>query len=195
MALPPLSSSDHMTLIIMGKIARPHGVRGEVRVQLTTDFPELLLESETVYLGHTTDTDSADAVDLESIRHHQDGVLIKFAHVNDRNQAELLRGLLVMLPFDAFEPLDNGEFYYFQLIGMAVHTVEGEYLGDVTNILETGANNVFILNGGPRGEILIPDTEEVVRSIEGETRQITITPIPGLLPDPATEPPDHPNDD
>jgi 16S rRNA processing protein RimM len=128
-----------------------------------------------------------ETVILESARYHQESLLIKLEHIHDRNEAELLRGMYVMLPFDTLDPLADNEVYYFQLYGMEVYTDAGDYLGKVTAILETGANNVYILKGSPRGDVLIPDTDEVIQEINTETRRIIIHPIPGLLSDPIND--------
>jgi 16S rRNA processing protein RimM len=169
--------------LVLGKITRPHGIRGELRLEIATRLPGLLDDLDTVFLGHDPfDKDGAAAWTLRSHRQHQQNVLLTLEGVDDRTAAEALQNKLVMVPLRETLPLEEGEIYFFQLIGMAVYTETGEYLGDVAEIMETGANNVYLLRGGRRGEVLIPDTDEVIRSIDAGARRITITPIPGLLP-------------
>jgi 16S rRNA processing protein RimM len=167
----------------LGKIMRPHGIRGELRMRLDTAYPDRLFEIDTVYVGRKPDPRSATPYKLEKTRLHRGAALLTLAGITDRSQADALRGRLVMVPLDVGAPLEEGEFYVFELLGMGVYTEAGEYLGTVRRILETGANDVFLLDGTERGEILIPDTDEVIREIDLEARRITITPIPGLLSD------------
>ena len=154
---------------------RPHGVRGELRVELLTDYPERLSQHEVLYLGP-----EPRPYPLESVRFHKDVALVKLVGCEDRDQADLLRGQLVQVPIEDAVPLDEGEYYDFQIIGAEVVTEEGESLGQVAEVLETQANDVYIVLG-PRGEVLIPAVEHVVQEIDLEAGRIVIRPIPGLL--------------
>lgn len=170
--------------LIFGKIARPHGVRGELKMEVRTNDLELLTERETVYLGQDPDDpDSARLYQLLKTRLHKGQLLLILEGINDRNAADLLRGQLVMIPYNELAPLDEDEYYIFQLIGLPVYTAAGEHLGEVINIIETGANDVFVVSGGQRGDLLIPDTEEVIQDIDIAGGRVTITPIPGLFSD------------
>ncbi len=176
---PPTEPS----FFVVGRIQRPHGVRGEIKVSIDTHYPEWVAELDVLYIGTDQfDEDSATEYPLESVRRHGEQLLLKLDGIDDRNVADLLRGKLVLMRIDQSEPLDEDEFYLYEIIGMAVYTDDKEYLGDVMEIMETGANDVFILQGGARGTVLIPDIDEVVHTIDPDTRQITITPLPGLLP-------------
>ena len=99
---------------------------------------------------------------------------------NYRDQADAFRGQLIQVPYEDAVPLEDGEFFLFELYGMSVVTDEGEQLGSLKEIIQTGANDVFVVQG-ERGEVLIPDTEEVVLNIDREQRQITVHLIPGLI--------------
>jgi 16S rRNA processing protein RimM len=170
--------------LIVGKILRPHGVRGELKVDVRTRYPEWLAEQVELYLGRDQhDVESATRYEVKSIRHHRQHMLITLDGINSREEADLHRDKYVLIRLDQAMPLEEGEFYTFQLIGIAVYTNAGEYLGDLVDIMETGANDVYILKGSPRGEILIPDTDEVIEEIDIDERKMTINPIPGLLDD------------
>jgi 16S rRNA processing protein RimM len=107
---------------------------------------------------------------------------------------KIVRPQFVMIPLRDALPLEEGEVYLFEIIGMAVYTKSGEYLGEVAEIIETGANDVYLLRGGARGEFLIPDTDEVIQSIDRATRKIVITPLIGLLPGDEIDDPDGDGD-
>lgn len=170
--------------LIVGKILRPHGVRGELKVDVRTRYPEWLAEQDEVYLGmDQNDPDSAKKFGVKSMRQHRQNLLMTLEGINSREDADLQRDKYVLIRLDQAMPLEEGEFYTFQLIGIAVYTNVGEYLGDLVDIMETGANDVYILKGSPRGEILIPDTDEVIEEINLDEQKMTINPIPGLLDD------------
>lgn len=161
----------------VGRILRPHGVRGEMRMEILTGYPERLSLHRVFYLGP-----QARPYPVESVRFHQGAALIKLAGCDDRTTAESLRGLLVQIPLEDAVPLEEGEYYYFQVVGVEVFTDGGELLGQVVEVMETGANDVYVVRG-PRGEVLIPAVEDVVRELDLTARRMVIVPIPGLLED------------
>jgi 16S rRNA processing protein RimM len=158
-------------------VRRPHGVRGELRVELLTGYPERLSHHEVLYLGP-----DLRPYRLESVRLHKDLALVKLVGCEDRDQADLLRGQLVQVPFEDAVPLEEGEYYHFQVIGAEVVTEAGETLGQVAEVLETRANDVYVVLG-PRGEVLIPAVEHVVQEIDLEAGRIVVRLLPGLLAD------------
>jgi len=171
-------ASDERRFLLIGEIGKPHGVRGEVKVFPQTELPERFTWLEFVYLGR----ERPRRVGVESARVNGTSVLLKLAGYDDRNAAETLRGEWLQVPEEEGIPLAEGEYYLYQLEGIVVVTEEGDSLGRIVNIIETGANNVFVVGGG-RGEILIPDTEQVVLDIDFDTGIMTIRPLPGLLPE------------
>ena len=102
------------------------------------------------------------------------------ARPNDRNQAEMLRDQWVWISIADAAPLEEGEVYLHQMLHLRVVSAEGEPLGQVTEIIETGANYVYVVRGA-RGEILVPDTPEVVLDVDAEARQMTVRLIDGLV--------------
>lgn len=160
---------------MVGRVLRPHGIRGELRVEILTDYPERLPLHRVLYLG-TEPTPHR----VEHVRFHKGGALIKLAGCDDRTTAEKLRGQWVQIPFEAAVPLEEGEYYYFQLVGVEVFTSQGELLGTVAEVVDTGANDVYVVRG-PRGEVLIPAIEEVVRELDLEARRMVVEVLPGLL--------------
>jgi 16S rRNA processing protein RimM len=164
--------------LVIGQVRKPHGVRGEVRVTIHTDLPQRFTWLESVYLGQS----NPRLVAVESVRFHQDMVLLKLAGFNDRETAGILRGEWLQIPEADAIPLEEGEYYLYQLEGLDVFTDEGQLLGQLTQIIETGANNVFVVQGAV-GEILLPDIDEVIKDIDFESSRMTVHLLPGLLPD------------
>jgi 16S rRNA processing protein RimM len=168
--------------LLLGEVLRPHGIRGELRMRILTDHPERIAQLEQVYLGR--DPNSADVTPyrVEHMRMHQDYGLLKLAGIDDRDQADMLRQLFVMIDLDHAVPLEEGEFYLYQLIGVNVQTADGQALGTITEVLETGANDVYVVNGSEYGEILIPVLDETIVSTDIAAGVVVVKLPDGLLP-------------
>lgn len=166
----------------LGEVLRPHGLRGELRVRLLTDYPERITELKQVHLATTVAAQDARAWKLQYMRMHQRYGLVKLVGVDDRNAAELLRGLKVMVAIEEAVPLEEEEFYLFQLIGLKVMTTGGCNLGRIRDIIETGANDVYIVDSPAYGEILIPATAETIVETSIAAGYLRVQLPDGLLP-------------
>ena len=166
---------------MLGRVLRPHGVRGELRVEVLTAYPERVVSAMVVYLGRQPD-DAASAVayTVEGVRTHHQYLIIKLEGISGRDAADLLRDHYVMIGLDDAIPLEEDEFYLFQAIGLEVYADDGEHLGHVTEILETGANDVYIVHG-PRGEVLLPAIDECILDIDLDAKRMTVHIPDGLL--------------
>lgn len=167
--------------LLLGEILRPHGVRGELRMRILTDYPERIPQLEKVYLAEKPDASEPDAYRVQHMRMHQSYGLLKLAGIDDRDQADRLRQLLVMVPLEHAVPLEEGEFYLYQLIGLSVRTTQGETLGSITDVLETGANDVYVVESSAYGEILIPVTDETVLQTNIQQGFVLVNLPEGLL--------------
>jgi 16S rRNA processing protein RimM len=162
--------------LAVGQITKAHGLHGEVSVVVMTDFVERFDTMETIYVGDET---SATLYIVESTRWNKDRVLVRFADISDRTAAQALRGLYLQIPLEEAMPLEADVYYQYQLIGLSVITDDGNRLGSVTDVLETGANDVYVVSG-PQGDILLPATKEVILSIDLEAQQIVVHLLEGL---------------
>jgi len=160
--------------LAIGRVLRPHGVRGELLLEALTDFPRHLDDVGTIYLG-----DAAEPHPLAGARMHRGRLLIQLEDCVDREAAEAFRGQLVQIWFGDTAPPPPGSYYYHQIVGLAVVTEEGETLGEVTEILETGSNDVYVVNG-PSGEILLPALKSVILKVDLEAKRMTVHLIEGL---------------
>lgn len=161
--------------IAIGRINGPWGLRGEVKVTLHTDFPERFQDLSIVYLGP-----EARPVRLLSSRLYKGQILLRLEGYADRTAAEELRGQWVQIPREEVVPLPEGEHYAFELIGLRVLTTDGRDLGEIVEILFTGANEVFVVRSST-GEVLIPYVRDVVVREDLEAGTLWVEPIPGLL--------------
>lgn len=162
--------------IAIGQITSVHGVRGEVKVTLYTDFPERFNQKPVVYLGP-----DARPVRVLGARPHQDALLVRLEGYADRAAAETLRGLWVQIPETDVAPLAEGEQYVFKLIGVRVRTTEGRDLGKISEVLSTGANEVFVVQSEDGAEVLIPYISDVIAEERVDLGEMIVHPLPGLL--------------
>ena len=163
--------------LVVGRIGRPHGVRGEVTVEVRTDDPELRFAPGSV-LG--TEPESAGPLVVSSKRWHRGVLLLRFDEVNDRDAAERLRDtLLVIDSADVEPPADPDEFYDHQLIGLSVATVQGDAVGAVTDVLHHGQDLLVVRHEGR--EVLIPFVKALVPEVDLAAGRLVIDPPRGLL--------------
>lgn len=167
--------------LLLGQVLRPHGIRGELRVEVLTAYPERIGPEQRVYLGpDPADVSAARLYTIVQARRHQQYLILRLAEISDRNAAELLRQQYVMVALEDAIPLEDDEYYLFQVIGLDVISTDGETLGSVQDVLETGANDVLVVHG-PRGEILLPVIDECVQDIDFDAGTITVRLLDGLL--------------
>jgi 16S rRNA processing protein RimM len=159
--------------LIIGRIVAPWGIRGEVKVEVVTDFPERFAPRKAVYIN-------ARQLEIESCRPHKQHLVVKLATIDSVEDAEKLRGQDLTIPRSELYHLPEGQYYAFQLIGLKVVTTEGKLLGHITEIMTTGSNDVYIVEG-KKGEILIPAIEDVIKSIDLKSGEMVIEAIEGLL--------------
>lgn len=164
--------------LMVGRVSRPHGLLGELRVECLTDYPERLARLETLYIG-----DDLRPYKPLNVRMHQGVILLTVEGCTDRDTADTLRGQPVHIARADAVPLEEGEFYHFQVVGLAVETEAGEVLGEIAEVFTApGANDVFVVHG-PRGEVLLPVIPDVLRQIDFEAQRVVVHLLPGLLDD------------
>ena len=179
-ALPSFDRQDPKFLVI-GEVLRPHGVRGEVRMRVFSDNPERLAELEWVYVGKSPNDPALHRRVLNGLRFNKKYALLRLEGCSSRDEAEALRAAKVMISIDQAAPLDDGEYYLFQLLGMTVVT-EDFAVGTVKEVLQTGANDVYIVESDAYGEVLIPAHAETIVNIDFDTGLIQMVLPDGLLP-------------
>lgn len=163
--------------IAVGRVLRPWGLRGDLKVESLTDFlEERFRHGARVWLAGKEHT-------VERAR-TQDGYLyVQLSGIGDLDAAEPHRGRLLEVPESVLAPLDDDEFYHHQLIGLRAFTVDGLDLGAVAEVLATGGNAVLTVVGD-RGEVLLPFIDDVIKDVDLAGGRITVELIEGLLPAP-----------
>ncbi len=145
--------------IVIGKAGAPHGIRGELRVIPLTDFPERFEELKQVYIGD-------ELLDVADVKYHKQFVILKLKQYTVREEVAKLTGQLLYVDKKDAMPLEEGEYYTFDIIGLEVLDMAGESLGFVTEVLKTGSNDVYVASQkGEAKQILIPALKAVVKEI------------------------------
>lgn len=161
----------------VARVLRPWGVRGEVKVELLTSNPQDLAPGQLVYVGDETAPHQVLTAHAQG-----DAWIVRLTGYDSPERAEVLRDHVLRIRRANAAPLKPNQYYRRQIIGLAVVTVEGDELGHVSDILETGANDVYVVEG-PRGEILLTARAEVIRQVDLDAGCLRVVILPGLLPE------------
>ncbi len=159
----------------VGRIVGAHGIRGEIKVKQLTDFPERFAPGSRLYVG-----EEAFQREVIASRPHRGMLLVKLSGLSDRNAVEHLRGKYLFIDREEAMELEEDAYYEDELVGLTVETMEGELLGELMEIMWTGANEVYIVQG-PRGETLIPAIAQVVQEVDLEAGVMRVKLLPGLV--------------
>lgn len=166
--------------VTVGRIARAHGIRGEVVVDVRTDSADDRFGPGTVL---ATAPASAGPLTIERARWHSGRLLVTFAGVRDRNVAEGLRGVRLEVVLDAdADTGDPEEFFDHQLIGLRVETVDGEVIGPISDVVHLPSQDLLTVDGA-HGDVLIPFVSAIVPTVDVEGGRVVVDPPPGLLDD------------
>lgn len=166
----PDAALDDVRLTI-GMIGAPHGVHGEVKLKLLTDQPKHLTSLTSVFLGEST-----TATTIRGLRFHQSGALLALEGYDSPEEVRALGGLSVRIAGSDARPLEPGEYFLFQLIGLKVERPNGEALGTVVDLMETGSHDVLVITPDAGSELLVPNHPEFVKVIDPENGRIVIEP-------------------
>ena len=157
----------------VGRILAPFGVHGEIKV-------EPLAPPQTFAPGRSV-TLRAERREIKSSRRHKGAILLKLTGINTPEDVAAHRNEYLQVPEADLAALEEGEYYRYELVGLRVVSTEGEELGEIAEVLERPANDVFVVRG-PKGEALIPAVDDFVREVDVAGGVVTIEVVPGLLP-------------
>lgn len=161
----------------VGVITSPHGVRGEVKVFPTTDDNERFKDLKTVLLdnGH-----GRKELEIEGVKFFKNMVILKFKGIDDRNDVERLRQAKLLVTRENAVELEEDEYFIADLIGLSVTSDEGEELGTISDVLQTGANDVYVISKEGAPDLLLPAIHDCVLDVDVEKGQIQVHLLPGL---------------
>jgi 16S rRNA processing protein RimM len=173
--------SPEPRFLAIGPVVGAHGLRGELKVAILTDDPQRFGLLDRVFVGQEDESPVARAI--EGFRLHKGRALLRLEGCTDRTAAEALRGYLVQIPSEESLPLEEGEYYEHQILGLEVWTASGEYLGELVEIIYTGANDVYVVEPSDANgkDILVPALEDVVLDVDLDAGRLVVELPVGLL--------------
>jgi len=170
--------------VLVGRIGKPHGIRGHVTVDVRTDEPErrFAVGAKLKAVPPQGSALSLRALTVEGTRWHQGVLHALFEEIPDRNAAEAARGVLLYATLDAdARPEDPEEFYDHQLVGLAVYDTEGALRGEVAGLVHGGAQDLLSIKTPTRRDVLVPFVTALVPEVDLEARRVVVADRPGLL--------------
>lgn len=168
-----------MNLFDVGKIVNTHGLKGEVRILATTDFPnERFAPGSLLYLAQVEK--SPRPVTVLTHRKHKTFDLVRFEEFDSINTAELIVGSIVKVSEEKLTDLPKDEFYYHQIIGLTVENEEGMTIGQVKEILSPGANDVWVVQREKKRDLLLPYIDTVILDVDIEKGRVIVHVMEGL---------------
>ncbi len=159
--------------VIIGQVYGPWGVKGRLKVNVMTDFPDRFKAGETVYI-------EGQPCVIEKTEWHKGNALVQLKGVDSIDRAEELTGKYLEISPAQIKPLPEGQYYHYQIAGLRVVTTDGKELGTVEDIMTSTANDIYVVRG-KEGEVLIPATADIIKSIDLEKKRMVVEAIPGLL--------------
>lgn len=164
--------------IVIGRIAKAHGIRGALKVEPLTDDPERFRLLEKV--GLSFDDRPPTFFKINDLRIGTKFIILSLEGIQDRNEAEKWKRAYLEIPQSQRMPLPEGQYYYFELLDLLVKTTQGELLGKIVDIISSPANDVYVVQSDDK-EVLIPAIPDVIKNIDIESGVMTIHLLDGLL--------------
>lgn len=162
----------------IGQIVNTFGIKGMVKVKPFTDNIKRFDKLKKVYIENKN---GRKEYEIEELKYHKEMVLIKFKGIESPEDANLLRESYLMVNRADEEPLEEGTYYIVDMIGLEVETEEGEKLGNLVDIFNTGSNDIYVVKNELGKQILLPAIKDVIKKIDMEKRKMTVHLIPGLM--------------
>jgi 16S rRNA processing protein RimM len=157
--------------LAIGQLRRTHGIEGEMLMEILTDFPERLRSGKSVFIG-----EEHEPAVIAGLRKNDQTMLIRFSGYQNPEQAARLRNQYVYIKAASLPKLPEGQYYHHQLIGLTIVNESGQSLGKLSEILETGANDVYVVKADDGKELLLPAIEDVILKVDLERGEMTARP-------------------
>ncbi len=164
--------------MLIGKIVGVHGTKGTNKIRSYAESLSVFAPGRTIFVRATDGPETSFEIDW--VKPHTRTPLLSFKGVTEHSQAQALIGAELFIPKEELPELDEGAYYWVDLIGIAVFTKENEYLGRIESIIETGSNDVYVVKGD-KTEVLIPALESVVKNIDLEKKRMLVDLPEGLI--------------
>ncbi|MBS4102323.1 ribosome maturation factor RimM [Tsukamurella paurometabola] len=168
--------------LVIGRVVKSHGIRGEIVVEVRTDSPELRFADGAVLTGRRPREKRTETYTVAASRDHSGRLLVRLAGVNDRTAADALRGMLFVIDSADVEPSDDpDEFYDHELEGLAVRTIDGQEVGTIAEVLHLPGGELLSVKAPDGREILVPFVAAIVPTVDVAGGFVVLDPPEGLL--------------
>ena len=164
-------------MFIIGKVVKPQGIKGEIKAEIITSFPEHFEHLSAIYIGQ----DEFVKYEVEHTRLSANFVFVKFKEIHSRNDAENLRNKYLYIPDEELYPLDDDEFYHHQLLGLKVYDQDNSYLGVVKDVEPYPVNDILNIETENKKTYLIPVVKDFIKEIDIKSQKVTVHVVEGLL--------------
>jgi 16S rRNA processing protein RimM len=171
-------SAEKKGYVLIGEIIGTHGIKGINKFRSYAESLEVFESGSAILVRESGGRETSREINW--VKHHGRTSLLSFKGINSRSQAEALVGAALFLPKAALPQLDDGSFYWCDLIGIAVYTTGDAYLGRIESIIETGSNDVYVVKNKKK-EVLVPALESVVKSVDLEQKRMRVDLPEGLV--------------
>ena len=166
-----------MDRLEVGKIVNTHGLKGEVKIVTWTDSPEVFEDLEYIFAKKKNDEIK---LNLKQIKYQKNNIIAKFSEINSIEEAETFKNCVLTAERDMLGELPEGVYYIADLIGCEVFSDIGENLGKISDVFNTGANDIYAVSAPQRKDLLIPVTDETVVNVDIENKKVIVHLIEGL---------------
>lgn len=166
-----------MNRLEAGKIINTHGLRGEVKVSTWTNYPEDFEDIAFVYVKRKT---GEERLDIKGIKYQKNNLIVKFQQINSIDEAQTYKNLVLYVDRDQLPPLPDGVYYIVDLIGLKVYDDNNEFIGEIADVFDTGANKVYDVKREGKKNLLLPVIDEVVKKVDLENRRVDVHILEGL---------------
>jgi len=166
--------------IEIGRVARAQGIRGEIRIDSWTDWPERFLAGGRIFVQPPTGEGTWHQV--ARMRFQGSTVILKLEGIDDRGKADMLRGAVLKIRNSDRPPLKEGQYYVGDVVGLTVKTGDGQIIGKIDEVLKMPTQDLYVVSGSGR-EILIPAVRQMIKKIDVEAGVIVVDPVEGLIED------------
>lgn len=167
-----------MNYYTVGKIVNTHGIRGEVRVLSVTDFPdERFKVGNKLYINKNN---NLEELTIKTHRKHKQFEMLSFEGLDNINFVEPLKGLELKISESQQGNLDDGSFYHHQIVGLEVYTIDGDYIGKISEIMAPGANDVWVVERDGKDDLLLPAIKDVIKSVQLNEQRVIVELLDGL---------------
>ncbi len=173
-----MSKNSPVNLHLMGKVVRPHGLEGLLRIKSYAQSEESFLKAGIIFLKSASGETHEHRV--VSVKPHKTIFLMKLMGVNSLEEAEKYRGSAILISKDFLSRKNSEEYFFYELIGLKVYLKKGKYLGTIKHVLSTGSNDIYVVREGEK-EVLIPAIHDVVKEIDLTNKRMIVSEVEGLL--------------